>query len=419
MSQPYEGDSNNQSIPGIKGTNSTGGNGIFGDSAESDAIVGFAHASGKAGVLGLAPSGNAVAGISDNGTGVFGQGKAFGIVGTSTTGEGVHAHSDTGNALHGDSGRSDAVVGLTSAAGKAGVLGLAPVGNAVAGISDNGTGVFGQGKAWGLFGSSRGTGVRGDNQGPSLNDSPAFGVTGTAPQGVAVAGENNNNSFPAIHGRARANDSVAVVGQVMGNDGRGIVGLANGANSIAIYGQSNGGLAGYFSGDVLASNDLTVSGTLTAARKLFQIDHPTDPKNRILVHCSVESSELLNIYSGTVETNADGKAVVQLPDYFDALNTDVRYQLTVIKQFAQAMVAEEVKEHRFSIATDKPNVKVSWQLTAVRQDSYALAHPLIVEQQKFGTDARARQLQDASPVHESGRLVTRDSGNMGLDFEIR
>ncbi|MGA7413334.1 MAG: hypothetical protein WBW33_22860 [Bryobacteraceae bacterium] len=140
-----EGDSTTQGVPGVKGTNSVAGNGIFGDSTLGDAVVGFAHASGKAGVLGLSPDGNAVAGISDNGTGVFGQGTAFGVVGTSTTGEGVHAHSDSGNAVHGDSGQSDAVVGLALASGKAGVLGLSPNGNAVVGISDNGTGVFGQG----------------------------------------------------------------------------------------------------------------------------------------------------------------------------------------------------------------------------------------------------------------------------------
>jgi hypothetical protein len=145
MNPPLEGDSTAQGVPGVKGTNSVAGNGIFGDSTLSDAVVGFAHASGKAGVLGLSPNGNAVAGISDNGTGVFGQGTAFGVVGTSTTGEGVHAHSDSGNAVHGDSGQSDAIVGLALASGKAGVLGLSPNGNAVAGISDNGTGVFGQG----------------------------------------------------------------------------------------------------------------------------------------------------------------------------------------------------------------------------------------------------------------------------------
>jgi hypothetical protein len=42
-------------------------------------------------------------------------------------------HSSTGNAVHDVSISGDAVVGLAEALGKAGVLGLAPDGNAVAG----------------------------------------------------------------------------------------------------------------------------------------------------------------------------------------------------------------------------------------------------------------------------------------------
>jgi len=37
---------------------------------------------------------------------------------------------------------------------------------------------------------------------------------------------------------------------------------------------------------------------------------------------------------------------------------------------------------RFLIRTDKPHVEVSWQVTGVRQDAYALAHPLQVEVHK-------------------------------------
>jgi hypothetical protein len=297
---------------------------------------------------------------------------------------------------------SDGISGSTDAAGHSGVFG-------------NNTRADQNG--WGLFGSSRGTGVRGDNQGPSFANAPAFGVSGTAPQGVAVAGQNNNTSFPAIHGRNLANGGVAVLGQAE-NGGWGIYGLANGANSIAIHGHNEGGLGGFFVGDVIANNDLTVRGTLTASTKLFRIDHPTDPKNKVLVHCSVESSELLNIYSGTVKTDADGRAVVQLPDYFEALNTDVRYQLTAIKEFSQAIVTEEVRKGRFVIATDKPNVKVSWQLTAVRCDSYALAHPLIVEQEKSSIDADLRQPQGISPIDEGSQAVTLGSRNLSLDYDI-
>ncbi len=72
---------------------------------------------------------------------------------------------------------------------------------------------------------------------------------------------------------------------------------------------------------------------------------------------------MLNVYVGNVETDDKGGAVVTLPDYFDALNQDFTYQLTSIGQFAQATISEEIHENRFSIKTDKPNIKVSWQVT--------------------------------------------------------
>jgi len=70
---------------------------------------------------------------------------------------------------------------------------------------------------------------------------------------------------------------------------------------------------------------------------------------------------------------------VQLPEWFETINTDFRYQLTVIGQFAQAIVSQRVSGNRFAIKTDKPSVDVSWQITAVRQDAFAKAHPLVVE----------------------------------------
>jgi hypothetical protein len=48
------------------------------------------------------------------------------------------------------------------------------------------------------------------------------------------------------------------------------------------------------------------------------------------VHASVESSELMNIYTGNIVTDAQGDATVTLPDWFEAANTDFRCQLTVV-----------------------------------------------------------------------------------------
>jgi hypothetical protein len=134
---------------------------------------------------------------------------------------------------------------------------------------------------------------------------------------------------------------------------------------------------------VVDSRGVHVPGVLDAAVKNLRIDHPLDPANKYLVHSSVESSEMMNIYSGNVITDELGLATVNLPGWFEAENTDYRYQLTVIGgRFAQAIVSKEIANHEFTISTNASNVKVSWQITAVRQDSYAKAHPLVVEQQK-------------------------------------
>ena len=77
-----------------------------------------------------------------------------------------------------------------------------------------------------------------------------------------------------------------------------------------------------------------------------------------------------------------GSAEVILPDYFEALNTDFRYQLTVIGEFAQAIISAEIKDNRFTISTDKPNVKVSWQVTGVRMDPWAAQNRIVVEEKK-------------------------------------
>ena len=86
-------------------------------------------------------------------------------------------------------------------------------------------------------------------------------------------------------------------------------------------------------------------------------------------HSFVESPpDMMNVYDGNVSTDADENASVELPGYFEALNRDFRYQLTVIGEFAQAVVAEEVRDNRFRMKTDKPNVRLSWQITGIRQD---------------------------------------------------
>ena len=107
-----------------------------------------------------------------------------------------------------------------------------------------------------------------------------------------------------------------------------------------------------------------------------------DPANKYLYHSFVESPDMMNIYNGNVTTERSGVAWVQLPDWFTALNKDFRYQLTVIGEFAHAIIAENIRDNRFSIRTSKPNIEVSWQVMGIRRDAWAEAHRIPVEQEK-------------------------------------
>ena len=151
---------------------------------------------------------------------------------------------------------------------------------------------------------------------------------------------------------------------------------SGGATNYGIYGNAATGYAGYFAGNV------SVTGSVSKGSGTFKIDHPLDPENKYLYHSFVESPDMMNIYNGNVVTDANGDATVTLPSYFEALNKDFRYQLTVIGTFAQAIIKDEISGNTFSIKTDKPNIKVSWMVTGVRQDKFANAHRVVAEVEK-------------------------------------
>ena len=135
---------------------------------------------------------------------------------------------------------------------------------------------------------------------------------------------------------------------------------------------------GQFNTDVFV-NQLLQADVIQANTKNFKIDHPLDPAGQYLVHTSVESPDMLNVYNGNVVLDADGAAWVEMPSYFEALNRDFRYQLTCIGGFAPVYVAEEMAGNRFKIAGGTPGMKVSWQVTGVRHDPYARAYRSPVE----------------------------------------
>lgn len=130
------------------------------------------------------------------------------------------------------------------------------------------------------------------------------------------------------------------------------------------------------------SGDLAIAGHLSKGSGSFKIDHPLDPKNKYLYHSFVESPDMMNIYNGNVLLDGNGEALIKMPDWFEPLNRDFRYQLTPIGGPANLFVAEEMSNGKFRIGGGTPGLKVSWQVTGIRQDHYANAHRLQVEVEK-------------------------------------
>lgn len=326
----------------------------------------------------VAPTGNTFGVFADvsssAGTGVYGgannaSGNAVGVFGqcASPNGAGVLASntSNTGNGIglqsYTSSNAGTAIVGLAVAPSgqTTGVRGEAQ--------SVNGTGVFGfatasSGGTMGVYGltqSQSGTGVLGANASTSGN---VTGVTGyvSSPLGAAVYGKS----------WALTGATTGVTGQASSDGGYGVYGLAD-AGSGTTYGVAGRALSpsGWA---VYAFGDFGASGL-----KSFRIDHPTEPENKYLVHYATESPYPQNFYSGNVTTGADGYAWVELPAYFDAINANVKYQLTVVDEddaagFVQVKVSKKVAGNRFQIRSSVPRVEVSWRIEADRADRYTV-----------------------------------------------
>jgi hypothetical protein len=128
--------------------------------------------------------------------------------------------------------------------------------------------------------------------------------------------------------------------------------------------------------DVLGS--LTVSGA-----KQFRIDHPLNPETQYLSHAAVEAPEMKNLYDGIVTIGRNGRAVVELPRWFGALNRTFRYQLTPVGAPCPTLfIAAEIRGNRFTIGGGRAGLRVSWQVTGIRNDLWARTHPMDVEAPK-------------------------------------
>jgi hypothetical protein len=271
----------------------------------------------------------------------------------------------------GDSGSSGPFGG-----GGNGVIGSSGSYSGVAGFtlsnSDGASGVYGRGPQVGVAGEVEGAsgypsgkiGVYGNGNGGRLGD--GMGVLGVSGSADGVMGQTDSG--------------VGVAG--VSGDNIGVFGVSSGIGVLGWGGYA----AGYFFGPVYVTGHLYKSGGG------FLIDHPLDPANQYLRHSFVESPEMKNLYDGIAVCNAKGEAEVKLPAWFGALNSDYCYQLTPLgAPGPNLFVASPVKKNRFKIGGGRKGLKVSWQVTGIRQDAWAKANRVVTEEKKAGSE-RGRYL---------------------------
>jgi hypothetical protein len=201
-----------------------------------------------------------------------------------------------------------------------------------------------------------------------VDDGVGYGVSGKSSSGGGVYGSSQTG--------------VGVLGG--SHDGFGVVGMSG--NSAGLYCNSSFDYAAVLNGKV------KITGNLEKAGGSFKIDHPLDPANKYLSHSFVESPDMKNVYDGVVVLDRKGKAEIELPNWFGALNKDFRYQLTPIGAPGPNLyIAEEIsdkttsnknKNSRFKIAGGTSGMKVSWQVTGIRKDPWANANRIQVEEDK-------------------------------------
>ena len=224
------------------------------------------------------------------------------------------------------------------------------------------------------------------------SDTAIWGVTTSGLAGVdgwnsasgksGTRGQTSSGSGFGVYGSNTSNGRYGYLGGgaagAYGMDGSGAYGQLGSVN-VGVYGFQGSGLyAGYFPGPVSV-------GTLTKSGGSFKIDHPLDPERRYLYHSFVESPDMMNVYNGNAQTDGSGFVTVALPEWFQALNRDFRYQVTVIGSgdaWAQARIAREIEGNAFVIETSVANTRVSWQVTGIRQDAWANANRIPVEELK-------------------------------------
>ncbi|MEN5277301.1 hypothetical protein ABE527_10150 [Brucella sp. TWI432] len=148
---------------------------------------------------------------------------------------------------------------------------------------------------------------------------------------------------------------------------------------------------------ILPNGNVRVSGTLSAASKSFETDHPLDPYNKDLVYASTESPShgieywgLARLSGGTVVVDVDEHYGMS-PGTFQAMTAEgvLFFQN---QDSSKTVYRRWLNDGRFEICCEDPNCNdlIGWQVKGIRKDAVVFTLPntnpitgkLIAEQEK-------------------------------------
>lgn len=246
MAQPYEGDSSDPNVPGLKGVShaanggvvglndwaaagrppGSGGNGGWFESLKGEGVRGWSKNPNHGGVVGVNTAG---------GIGVFGQ---------SDANSGVAGESNNGIGVFGESKNNEGVRGVSHSA-HGGVIGV----NDWSPSSPQGAGGNG-----GWFESTQGEGVRGWSKNPNhggvvgVNTAGGIAVYGSSDGGVGVWGSSVN--YEGIHAETQSSSTAAMAAYQNNKTSK----------TAAFFSKHMGNLtAGRFEGDVEVTGDIRLT----------------------------------------------------------------------------------------------------------------------------------------------------------------
>jgi hypothetical protein len=258
----------------------------------------------------------------------------------------------------------------------------------------------------------------------SIEDSGAFGISGSSEAGIGVLGHSNmvdgvaGSGSPGVSGDSASGNGVFGVAR---SSGYGVKGLS--VSGYGVYGQGAGGVSGYAptsgygvygQGATAAAYAVYASGSIGATGvKNFVEPHPTDPAKEIRYVC-LEGPEAGTYFRGSGRI-VGGTATIEVPEDFRMVSSEkgLTVQLTALGAPASLWVVSESLD-RITVQGSS-DVEFHYTVNGVRK-AFADFRPVAENRDFVPRSPRDERFTAGLPAESVRRLKA--SGILNIDGTI-